>query len=151
MVKIYRCKSLQNSQGALTVGGRARSGREIFLRQWAVAWWWQITFPFSLPTQGERATGYGVALLNTLFGAYTNSAMLKENSPVTVTNGGGDNLDGSRSKKARKKWTMNITIVIGKTLLIVENSVCYDWIPHVARYNEYNDFTKRNMRSQHIT
>merc|ERR1712210_195716 len=53
---------------------------------------------------GERATGYGVALLNTLFGAHINSAMLKENSPVSVSNGGGGDLDGdgSRSKKARK-------------------------------------------------
>jgi len=53
---------------------------------------------------GERATGYGVALLNTLFGAHINSAMLKENSPVSVSNGGGSNSDGdgSRSKKARK-------------------------------------------------
>ena len=101
MVKIYRWRSLQNSQGALTVEGRARSDREIFFGNgMMMANYISI---LSLSTQGERATGYGVALLNTLFGAYTNSAMLKENSPVTVTNGGGDNLDGSRSKKPRKK------------------------------------------------
>lgn len=51
---------------------------------------------------GERATGYGVALLNTLFGSYINSTMLRENCPITVSNGGVGDIDGTRSKKARK-------------------------------------------------
>ena len=36
---------------------------------------------------GERATGYGVALLNTLFGSASKAEMLKAASPVTHENG----------------------------------------------------------------
>lgn len=36
--------------------------------------------------QGERATGYGVALLNTLFGQFSASALLKEAAALTETN-----------------------------------------------------------------
>ena len=31
--------------------------------------------------QGERATGYGVALLNTLFGSYSSNNMLNDIAP----------------------------------------------------------------------
>ncbi len=48
---------------------------------------------------GERATGYGVALLNTLFGNYTGASLLQEACPLPMANGD----EESKSKKARKK------------------------------------------------
>ena len=36
---------------------------------------------------GERATGYGVSLLNTLFGSASKAEMLQTASPVTQENG----------------------------------------------------------------
>ena len=55
--------------------------------------------------QGERATGYGVALLNTLFGQYSKSALLREICPANEANGNAaNNGDGNtRSKRARTK------------------------------------------------
>lgn len=50
--------------------------------------------------QGERATGYGVALLNVLFGKYSEAALLQEACPLP------ENRDWSKpseSKKMRKK------------------------------------------------
>jgi len=35
---------------------------------------------------GERATGYGVALLNTLFGQFSNSKLLKDSRALTGSN-----------------------------------------------------------------
>jgi len=49
--------------------------------------------------QGERATGYGVALLNTLFGAVSGSKLLQEASPgVDVANGVEDENGASQGK-----------------------------------------------------
>jgi len=63
--------------------------------------------------QGERATGYGVALLNTLFGKFSQSEMLQQLAPElpeddassSASNENGDeaNEGGSKSKKMRKK------------------------------------------------
>jgi len=53
---------------------------------------------------GERATGYGVALLNTLFGSASKAEMLKAASPVTHENGVmGDrsSQEGGQNKKIR--------------------------------------------------
>jgi len=36
----------------------------------------------SVPFQGERATGYGVALLLTLFGGHTDSKLLQSIAPT---------------------------------------------------------------------
>ena len=35
---------------------------------------------------GERATGYGVALLNTLFGQFSNSKLLKDSRALSGSN-----------------------------------------------------------------
>lgn len=37
---------------------------------------------FTAPIQGERATGYGVALLPTLFGEHSESALLQRIAPT---------------------------------------------------------------------
>lgn len=46
---------------------------------------------------GERATGYGVALLNTLFGKFSDAKLLQEGSPISLENGN----EASKSKKMR--------------------------------------------------
>ena len=59
---------------------------------------------------GERATGYGVALLNALFGRFTQSEMLRQLSPLTSeedlaqeNNDENGHVQASKSKKMRKK------------------------------------------------
>lgn len=47
---------------------------------------------------GERATGYGVALLNTLFGQFSKSSLLQQACPISMENGEDE---GVRSKKMR--------------------------------------------------
>ena len=49
-------------------------------------WYYLIdNYPFSY-FQGERATGYGVAILNTLFGKFSKSNLLKDASTLTEKN-----------------------------------------------------------------
>ena len=58
-----------------------------------------MQFPF----QGERATGYGVALLNVLFGKFSASKLLRNACPPDrVENGSGD--EQNKSKKKRTEW-----------------------------------------------
>jgi len=51
---------------------------------------------------GERATGYGVALLNILFGAASQCAMLQAGGPVHVAGNGVAESDGSSQGKNKK-------------------------------------------------
>lgn len=52
---------------------------------------------------GERATGYGVALLSSLFGAHSKSSLFQAASPKSEANGDGDHYDnGETSQKAKK-------------------------------------------------
>ena len=50
-----------------------------------------VTMTRNVNTQGERATGYGVALLNTLFGSSSSSSLLQAVSPAVSHNGDMDN------------------------------------------------------------
>lgn len=55
--------------------------------------------------QGDRATGYGVALLNTLFGKFSGSKLLQAAAPETEINGSvpmETETGGSQSKKMKK-------------------------------------------------
>ena len=52
--------------------------------------------------QGERATGYGVALLATLFGSMSENKLLNSIGPDTRTNGVDENT-GNVPKKIRLK------------------------------------------------
>lgn len=50
---------------------------------------------------GERSTGYGVALLNTLFGSMSNNALLRNIAPDNLCNGTSEQ-DGNVPKKIRR-------------------------------------------------
>lgn len=57
---------------------------------------------------GERATGYGVALLNTLFGAASSSSMLQGASPAVEANNGSPDLEMHNSSQAGKPKKMRV-------------------------------------------
>uniref|UniRef100_A0AA50HZI9 Aminopeptidase NPEPL1 n=1 Tax=Euphausia superba TaxID=6819 RepID=A0AA50HZI9_EUPSU len=50
---------------------------------------------------GERATGYGVALLPTMFGHLSSSSLLQSIAPISTENGESQNDDGKPVKKMR--------------------------------------------------
>ena len=50
---------------------------------------------------GERATGYGVALLVTLFGRFSNSTLLQSIAPMSVGSEDYTETNGSQKKKLR--------------------------------------------------
>lgn len=51
---------------------------------------------------GERATGYGVALLLSLFGQASEDAMLQKTSPLNLTPGGASMSEGVQGRKRRR-------------------------------------------------
>merc|ERR1712059_185763 len=57
---------------------------------------------------GERATGYGVALLNTLFGAASSSSLLQGASPAVEANNGSPDLEMHNSSQAGKPKKMRV-------------------------------------------
>jgi len=48
--------------------------------------WLHVDMAFPVEHSGERATGYGVALLNTLFGQFSNSKLLKDSRALSGSN-----------------------------------------------------------------
>jgi hypothetical protein len=51
--------------------------------------------------QGERSTGYGVALLNVLFGKFSASKLLKNACPLDREENGDAGEEQNKSKKKR--------------------------------------------------